>query len=175
MNTGAIQLYGAAVALGLLACLTDSMWRRVPNVLTLGAAVLAVVTRFVVEGWSGIGWSVAGWSVGLLILLPLFALRGMGGGDVKLLAAFGAWLGPRLVAWTGLYGAIAGGVLAVAVTLWHGSFRRTLANVLLLAMHWRVAGLRPVEGLTLETSHSPKLPYAIPLTVGLVVALWLEG
>lgn len=165
----------AAVVVGVVGSVTDVRSRRVPNALTLGAATMALLTRFATEGLSAAGWGLAGWALGLLILLPVFVLRGMGGGDVKLLAAFGAWVGPRLVAWTGLYGAIAGGVLAVAVTLWHGVFRRTLANVGLMAMHWRVAGLKPVDGLTLETSRSPKLPYAIPLTAGLVVALWFKG
>lgn len=169
------SLHAAAVVLGLIACATDVQTRRIPNVLTLTAVGIGLLARFAMYGWSGVGWGIAGWAVGLLMLLPLFALRGMGGGDVKLLAAFGAWTGPRLVAWTGLYGAIAGGVLALGVTLWHGVLRQTLANVGLLTTHWRVAGLGPVQGLTLETSRGPKLPYAIPLTVGLVVALWLKG
>ena len=66
----------------------------------------------------------AGWIVGLLVFLPLFALRAMGGGDVKLLAAFGAWLGPALVFWVAVYGAIAGGLLALLLVLWRGPAAR---------------------------------------------------
>lgn len=168
-------LHVGAIVLGLLACATDLRMRRVPNLLTFGAALGAVVVQGMLLGWRGVVVAVLGWGVGLLLLLPLFLLRGMGGGDVKLLAAFGAWVGPRLVVWTGLYGAIAGGVLALVVTLWHGVFRQTLANVGLLTTHWRVDGFGPVAGLTLETSRGPKLPYAIPLTCGLVVALWLKA
>ena len=62
--------------------------------------------------------------VGLLLFLPLFALRAMGGGDVKLLAAFGAWLGPVLVFWVAVYGAIAGGVLALLLVLWRAGCAR---------------------------------------------------
>jgi prepilin peptidase CpaA len=170
-----VTLQTAALIVALIACVTDFRVRRIPNALTFGAAGLAMAMRFVLEGGSGAAWGVAGWTAGLLILLPVFALRGLGGGDVKLLAAFGAFVGPGPVLWTGIYGAIAGGVLAVAVTLWHGVFRRTLANVDVLITHWRVAGLRPVDGLTLETSQSPRLPYALPLTMGLVAALWLKG
>lgn len=168
-------LYGLALALGILSSTWDIRERRVPNFLTFTAAALSLVTRAAAGGWHDVAWGVAGAVLGLLLLLPLFVLRGMGGGDVKLLAAFGACLGPRLVAWTGIYGALAGGLMAVVVTLWHGVFRRTLSNVALLTMHWRVVGFVPAEGLTLETSHGPKLPYAIPLTVGMVVAIWLKG
>lgn len=170
-----LPLYIGALVLGLLACATDVRTRRIPNVLTLGAAATALATRLWLGGPSDVGWGGVGWVVGLALLLPLFFLRGMGGGDVKLLAGFGAWLGPSLVVWTGLFGAIAGGVFAFVVALSGGVLRRTLGNVGLLLTHWRVAGLSPVDGLTLEHSASARLPYAIPLTCGLVVALWLKG
>jgi prepilin peptidase CpaA len=168
-------LHLGAVVVGVLACLTDVRSRRIPNVLTFGASGAGMVAHVVMGGLPGLGWSAGGWVVGLVLLLPLFLLRGMGGGDVKLMAAFGAWVGPRLVAWTGLYGAIAGGVLALVVALSAGVLGRTFANVGLLVTHWRVVGVSPVDGLTLDTASSPKLPYAIPLTCGLVVALWLQG
>lgn len=176
MNTDSLVIeHVGALMLALGACATDIKSRRIPNLLTFGGAAVGIAARLVLDGWTGAAWGLGGWTLGLLMLLPLFLLRGMGAGDVKLLAALGAWVGPRLVAWTGLYGAIAGGVLAVAVASWHGVFRQTLVNVGLLTTHWRVAGLGPVEGLTLQTSRGPKLPYAIPLTCGLVVALWLQA
>ena len=68
----------------------------------------------------GAAWAfaAAGWATGLALFVPLYALGGMGAGDVKLLGAIGAWLGPMGAVWTGLYGAIAGGVLALAVAVW---------------------------------------------------------
>lgn len=168
-------LAGGAVALALLASASDLRTRRIPNALTLGGAVLGIVAQGIFNGPGGLLIGVLGWSIGLVLLLPLYALRGMGGGDVKFLAALGAWTGARLVVWTALYGAIAGGVLAIAVALWAGVLRQTLANIGLLTAQWRVAGIGPVQGLTLESSRGPKLPYAIPLTCGLLVALWLKG
>jgi prepilin peptidase CpaA len=94
---------------------------------------------------------------------------------VKLLAAFGAFVGPRLVLWTGLYGAIAGGVLAMIVAACGGVFGRTMSNIGFMLNHWRIAGLAPVDGLTLANSSSIRLPYAIPLACGLVTALWLKA
>lgn len=165
----------AALGIAAAACVSDARHRRVSNVLTFGAAVAAVMLRWLLEGpWAALG-GVVGWFVGLLLVLPLFALRGLGGGDVKLLAAFGAFVGARLVVWIALYGAIAGGLMAVAVTLSHGVFVRTVANLAVMLHTWRVAGVGRVDGFTLETATSHKLPYAFALSVGLVTALWLKA
>ncbi len=163
----------AALAVGLLASITDLRTRRIPNALTLGAAVAALVMRGSLDGTAGVFWGLLGWLVGLVLLLPLFALRGLGGGDVKLMAAFGAFVGPYSVLWATLLGTIAGGVFSVVLATWHGAWRRTLANLGLLVTHWRVAGPVAMSGLTLEDSRSLRLAYAVPLTCGLGVALWL--
>ena len=81
--------------LAAVACLADLGWRRIPNVVTFGGAALALVTAAATGGVSAFGLAAGGWLVGLLLFLPLFALGGLGAGDVKLLAALGAWLGPE--------------------------------------------------------------------------------
>ena len=165
----------AVVSVAIAACATDVAWRRVPNVLTFGAALAGLALHGWLHGPRGLLAAGIGWGVGLLVFLPVFALRGLGGGDVKLLAAFGAFVGPRLVIWTALYGAIAGGVFAVVLTLGRGVFVRTLGNVRFILTQWRLAGVAPVEGFTLADSASVRLPYALPLACGLLVALWLQG
>jgi prepilin peptidase CpaA len=164
----------AVIVVGGCACVTDWRSRRVPNILTFGAALAALIVFGWLAGWKGLATSVAGWLVGCLLFLPWFLLRGMGGGDVKLLAALGAWVGPGLVVWVALYAAVAGGLLAVLVTLYTGYFRRMFRNVWSLLMFWRVAGLQPHPELTLSTAAGPRLPYAFPITAGAVAALWLR-
>jgi prepilin peptidase CpaA len=163
---------GAALAVALAGCVSDLKTRRIPNVLTLGAASGAAGFHLAAGGWSGLGWSLAGWCVGLLMFLPILALRGIGGGDVKLLAALGAWIGPGTAVWLALWTAIAGGPLAIIVALGAGYLRQALRNVWSLVTFWRVAGLRPHPTLNLETAGAPKLPYALPIAAGLVVTLW---
>ena len=114
----------AVLGLGALAAAIDATTRRIPNALTFGASGRRRGVRCSHGRRQGLGWSVAGWIVGLLVFLPLFALRAMGGGDVKLLAAFGAWLGPALVCWVAVYGAIAGGLLALLLVLRRRRLRR---------------------------------------------------
>ena len=164
----------AVVALVLAASVCDLKSRRVPNALTLGAAVIAVATHVVLSGWSGLVFAVSGWAVGLVLFFPVFALGGMGAGDVKLLAAIGAWLGPTDAVWTALYGVFAGGLMALFVALARGYTRTALRNVWAMLRFWRVAGVRPVEGLTLNSSAGPRLPYALPIAVGVMVTLWMH-
>jgi prepilin peptidase CpaA len=164
----------AAIAVAVLGCVTDLRTRRVPNVLTFGAAAGAFGYFLAGEGWAGLGQSAAGWGVGLLMFLPLFALRGIGGGDVKLLAALGAWIGPGPAVWLALFTALAGGPLALVVAASKGYVGQAFANVWGLLTFWRVAGVRPHPALTLDNATAPRLPYALPIAVGLMVTLWLR-
>ena len=85
-----------------------------------------------------------------------FALRGLGGGDVKLLAALGAWVGPTDVIWVALYTGVAGGLLALATALANGYLRTALTNVGRLLAHWRMVGVTALPELTLERQHRPQ-------------------
>lgn len=157
-----------------LACISDLRTRRIPNVLTLSAALGALAFHFTTGGLSAMGWSLAGLVLGALLFFPMFALRGMGAGDVKLLAAVGAWLGPGQVAIVALATSIAGGVIAVIVALGYGYLRKAVSNLYVLLMHWRVAGVRPLPELTLQGARGPRLAYAFPIAIGTVVTLWLK-
>jgi prepilin peptidase CpaA len=164
----------AALGTAFLGCLCDVSTRRIPNVLTFSAALAALTYHTASAGWSGLGYSASGAAVGLALFLPLFALRGMGGGDVKLLAALGAWMGPGHTVWLALFAALAGGPLALVVAIWRGYGRELFSNIWSLLMFWRIAGIQPHPTLTLDSASSPRLPYAIPIAVGLVATLWLR-
>jgi prepilin peptidase CpaA len=164
----------AAVAVGIVATVCDIRTRRIPNSLTFGAAAVAFSFFSATGGVTAFTVSLAGWGIGLALFLPFFLLGGMGAGDVKLLAAVGAWLGPRQVIWSGLYGALAGGVLAVVLALGSGYLRDALRNLWNLLGFWRAAGLQPHPELTLARAKGPRLAYALPITIGMVAALWLR-
>ena len=170
--TSSFVIPSAVVAISLIACVTDLRSARIPNVLTLGAALAGLGAHIALEGASGALTSGGGWLTGLIVFLPFFALGGMGGGDVKLLAALGAWLGAYDTLYLALYSGVAGGVLAIAVAFARGYLRVALTNVLEMLRFWRTAGLRPVPNFTLDTPHAPRLAYAVPMFLGVVVTLW---
>jgi prepilin peptidase CpaA len=164
----------AVLLVGLVACAFDLRWRRIPNALTFGAAAAALVFHTAMTGVSGLQTAAFGWLVGTALFLPFFLLGGMGGGDVKLLAAFGAWLGPRDAVWLAIYGSIAGGVLALGYSLSRGYLSTALNNIGALLKYWSVVGPRPMPTLTLEGGTAPRLAFAVPMLVGLMVTLWVR-
>jgi prepilin peptidase CpaA len=163
-----------SVGLATIACGWDLRTRRIPQLLTLGGAIAGLSFHLVTGGWQGGMGSVAGWFVGIVIFLAPFALGGLGAGDVKLLGALGAWLGPTNVIWLALYAGVAGGVMALVVGLSRGYLREALTNVYVLMMHWRVNGPTPLRAVTLEHARGPRLAYAVPILAGTMVTLWLR-
>jgi prepilin peptidase CpaA len=162
------------LAIAAAACITDVTTRRIPNVLTFGAAAGALIVRGSLFGTAGVVDAAAGWLIGFLILFPLFFVRGLGAGDVKLVAALGAWVGPVEAVWLALYASICGGVVGVGYALARGYLRTALTNLVVIGNHWRTTGFKPVPGLTLENAETPKLPYAIPILLGTMVTLWVR-
>jgi prepilin peptidase CpaA len=160
------------IAVSLAACVADLRTGRIPNALTFGAALGAFLVQILLGGFGGAMSAASGWLVGALLFLPFFAVGGMGGGDVKLLAALGAWLGPLETLWLAGYSAIVGGVLGVIVAIAHGYLWTAIRNVSAMFAYWRTAGIRPVPGLTLDSAGRPRLAYAVPIFVGLVISLW---
>jgi prepilin peptidase CpaA len=164
----------AALSIAVAGCAWDLRTRRIPNLLTFGAAAAGLIYHVSTGGATALGYSALGWLVGVLAFIVPFALRGLGGGDVKLVAALGAWIGPEHAIWLALYTAVAGGVMAIVVSAANGYLRTAVRNLMLLLTHWRVAGFTAVPNLTLDSSSAPKLAYALPILVGMVTTLWLR-
>jgi prepilin peptidase CpaA len=160
------------LAVALVAVLLDVRTRRIPNWLTFGAAAAGLLYSTFDRGLPGLGTAAAGWLAGAALFFPFFALGGMGAGDVKLLAALGAWLGPAESVWVAMFAAGAGGVLGLIVGFARGYLKTAFSNLFLMLMHWRTQGMKPVPGLTLKDSNSPRLAYAIPITIGVLCTLW---
>jgi prepilin peptidase CpaA len=132
------------------------------------------VFHAVIQGPSGAVSSLGGCLLGAGLFFPLFALGGMGAGDVKLVGALGAWLGPGQAVWVVLSSAIAGGVLGLVYALAIGYARTAITNVLALLAYWRTVGLRPAPELTLANQRVPRFPYALPIAVGTIFTVWFR-
>lgn len=162
----------ATIVVAALAAITDLASRRIPNVLTFGAAAVALAFHGYDSGLSGLGWTAAGWLVGAAVFFPFFALGGMGAGDVKLVAALGAWTGPMGAAQIAIAAAIAGGIVGMVVMLRHRYLGTAWQNLRLLFAHWGVHGVTALPDLTLASSRGPRLAYAVPILMGTVGVWW---
>lgn len=115
------------VAVGTgMAAVIDLRTRRVPNVLTMSMASMGIIAAAAGVGRIGVTAACAGCVLGAALMLPGHVLGATGAGDVKLLAAAGALLGPALTLRAFLGTVIAGGVIALVVAVRRGRLRRTL-------------------------------------------------
>ena len=159
----------------LLAVCSDLDAYRIPNLL-VACGALAALAASMAPGGIGLAPALAGFFLGLLALLPLYALRALGAGDVKLMAAVGAFIGPQALPLALLATFIAGGLMTVLVSLYRGTARRLLRNVcdMLCSAWWRLACH---EAPLLEPTpvSAGKMPYALAIAVGAWCQLALSG
>ncbi|MGD9645004.1 MAG: prepilin peptidase [Pirellulales bacterium] len=157
----------------VVAAWIDGVKLKVPNWLTFPMIVSGWVYSGLFFGWEGIGWSLVGTVVGLALLLPAYAIGGMGAGDVKLLAGVGAWTGAidlKVIVYAFCVSAIVGAVLAVLMVLWSGRWRHHLAQLQVIA--GEIITIRDPEALsTIAAERKPRmmlLPYGIPIALGTI-------
>ena len=106
------------IAFVIAAAVTDTFRHRIPNTLTVTAAAIGILTNLVATGWPGVVIGAAGLVAGFALFLPFYLARGFSAGDVKAMAAVGAFLGPKGVllaaAWTLVVGALVAIVLLIS-------------------------------------------------------------
>ncbi len=165
----------ALAFLVLAAGFTDVRSRRIPNWLTLSGLVLGFGLRILFSGTAGAAQSGKGFGLALLIYLPLYLLRGMGAGDVKLMAAVGSLAGPENWLYIFLATAITGGFLSLVVIARKRRLRQTLINVSVLStelIHLR-APAAALPALDVKSSTAMRLPHAVSIATGSLLFLTL--
>ena len=145
----------------------DIRWRKIPNWLTVPAALLGISYHIAAGGLPGGFFSLTGLLVGLAVLLMPFLLGGTGGGDLKLLGATGCWLGAWGVFNLFLYGALTGGLISLVLIAKKGTVI-DLKNI----YYDIISFIYKTENRT-ESVKSNYFPYSIPLAVGWVIYLVL--
>lgn len=165
------------VALLVVAAVIDIRTYRIPNWLTVGGMAFGLIYNAVAAAsWSdGLLGAAAGLGIGLAVLLPVYVLRVMGAGDVKLMAMVGAVVGFPDILHAVLYSLIVGGVAAVGFSLHRRAFRRMSENVFDIVQSMAFAamvGNRPTPALSGRASVG-KLPYAVSIAGGTIA--WLAA
>jgi prepilin peptidase CpaA len=124
-------------------------------------------------GWGGSATAALGCGLALLVYVPLFAMRAMGGGDVKLMAAVGSLAGPQ--AWLVIFvlASLTGGIWALFVIFARGATGHALVNavhILTEAGHLRQPWKSRPE---LDVSHPKALsvPHGAAIAVGTLLFL----
>src|SRR5713101_9318193 len=116
-------------------------------------------------GLSGLKSGALGMLVAGGLFLVLFVLGAMGGGDMKLMAAVGAWVGSTQVATLMLAAAIAGGVLALGRILFRNMLGETLRNTTRLIYYRLTSGMQLHPELNVQSSSSQRIPFGVAIAV----------
>jgi prepilin peptidase CpaA len=154
----------------VVAAVIDGCKLKVPNWLTFPMIVSGWIYSFVFFGWAGFGWSLMGTVVGLGLLMPAYAIGGMGAGDVKLLAGVGAWVWATHTFWAFAVSAVVGGVIALAMVVYRRSWIRHKNQF--LAILGEILIIRDPNQLSaMAADRKGKmllLPYGIPIAIGTI-------
>jgi len=164
-----------AVIFTVACCVVDARTRRIPNVLSATAMLAGLGLNAAYFGVNGLAVSVAGMLAAAAVLLPTFALGGIGAGDVKMMGAIGALLGAQIaLAALGL-GMILGGLIMLAHLARRGRLREKLGAT--WAMVAAASLARSVEPLRAPAADpdAVALPYSVPLGLGTVVVMVFLG
>jgi prepilin peptidase CpaA len=146
----------------------DGKQLRVPNWMTFPMVLTGIAYNVWTGGLGGLGESLWGTGVGLLCLLPLYAVGGMGAGDVKLMAGIGAWLGGPITFYAFCVSTVVGAVMAVLMVLYKRAFAKHYANFLMILTEWMTIK-DPKELSRIAAERKPTmflLPYGIPICIG---------
>jgi len=162
----AIRILPALLA--LTAGITDWRSRRIPNWLTVPAAVLGIAVNGWLRGWTGVKDSLLGVGLGLLLLLPFVLLRSLGAGDWKLVGALGAFLGPGNLIAVLFATVLVAGLMALLLVIWQGRLVHTLKNIgRLLAAIFSLH--LPGQELTIDDPKSAKVPFGVAVAIAVIV------
>lgn len=162
-----------SLILGLAAGI-DYRTHRIPNWLTGTAFVSGILFNTIVLGWAGLKLSLIGGLVGFGLLFVFYAIGAMGAGDVKLMAAAGAWTGGAAAFQAFLWTAVIGGVVALALMAAGGQFLDQLRQIKqagwnLLYFHQANLG---GEG---TSARKIRFPYGVSIALGFYAYFLLGG
>lgn len=158
-----------------VACWTDIRESRIPNLLTLPAALLGIAFHGASSGLDGFFFGLWGCAVGVGVLFLPYLLSGMGAGDVKLMGAVGSFLGPRAVFEAFLVSALVGGLYAILLIIlrretFQGFFREQFAAL------YAAAATRSAAPTEIETKRGrPRLRYGLAIALGTITYIVLKS
>ena len=165
---GAAQILLATLT--LVAAGFDIRYRRIPNWLVLSGIIAGFVWNVYASGWPGFRHAAFGFGLGFALYFPLYLLKARGAGDVKLLAAAGAIMGPGNCFWLFFLTAVLGGLIAMVYLMLRGRVKHTLFNV-----SWIISDLTKLKApykssdeLDVSKDKGMRLPHGVMIAVGAV-------
>jgi prepilin peptidase CpaA len=168
------SIVAALTAITVVAAFTDIKARTIPNWLVAPGLAVGFGLNILLYGWSGLSAASLGFGLALLIYVPLFILRAMGGGDVKLMAAVGCLAGPHNWFTIFVLTSLAGGAYALLLLVARRSMGGALWNILHIVKEVIRLKLPFRSKPELDIGHSKALsvPHAVSIAAGTFLFLY---
>lgn len=154
------------VLLVTAASLFDLRRGKIPNALTYPACLFGLGLATADGGWSGLTGSLLGFAIGFLPFFGLYLLGGLGGGDVKLMAAVGALMGYPFTLNALITSILVGGLIALLLVIWEGKLWQAVRFLGLTVGRVFVPGLHR-EPLTARQN----VPFGVAICLGSFLTL----
>lgn len=180
-NLNGVILY----SLLILSAYFDITKKKIPNFITFPVILWGLLTYTIFDGFEGLKFSGLGFLVGLGVFIIPFILGGMGGGDVKLMAAIGALKGWRFVFYTTIFTGLAGGLIVILILIKERKLwiilKRVIAIILkpiffILTLTFKSDLLKGVNDWLLETQvdwEKRYIPYGVAIGIGAIAAYFI--
>jgi prepilin peptidase CpaA len=161
------------IATLIICCITDLKVRKIYNKVIFPILFSVFLLHLILNGFTGLKVSILGFIAGIIILIIPFVLRGIGAGDVKLLALIGAIKGSGFAFNTALYMFMIGGIIALVIIIFHSETINFFKK-----LFWWLASLIKGSYYKLEFPTTPflkKFPYSVAIAGGAFICLMLKG
>jgi prepilin peptidase CpaA len=158
------------------AAMVDLAQRRIPNMLLLvGWGAALPLHLMAPQPGTAVLSALAGALCGLLLFLPLYLLRGMAAGDVKMMATVGLFVGPYDALQVGVFTWCVGGLMALAIIVGKGRLRMAVANVgdLLRPLWMRALGMQAATE-PMRHASAGNMPYGLAIALATLLMVFMR-
>lgn len=177
MDSISMVPFSVVLVAALVVAVIDIRRFRIPNGLTAPLFACGVVFHSVVGGFAGLQSSLLGALFGFGILFVFYVVGATGAGDVKFMAATGAWMGIPTTVYVFAVAGIATAIYSTAILLWQGGLGRATATIRVTLLQLQTIGkhLRVderVESIAKRDDRRKRLvPFAAMVAFGVIVVL----
>lgn len=154
----------------IIAFITDISSMKIPNVITVSGMILGILVHTLMEGSTGAVFALKGVGVGFGLMMILYWVGAVGGGDVKLFGGVGAWCGMSLTLSTMMYSIFTAGCIGLIILIWRremftrvrGALNSVLGAVILKS-------LLPIQA---NAKGHLQFPFMLAVLPGAVIAFY---
>lgn len=157
-----MEMFAVATIILIAGLVDDLRSRKVHNVLVLSLLAAAAAASLFFRGWEGSLPGLGAMLLALIVTLPLFMGRVLGGGDVKLFAVFSLAVDPAIMFWTLAYSFVWGALFGLTRAALQKQLLMLVRNTYNIARKQRV-----------QVQEIHKIPYTFALLLGWFTQLTL--